>query len=288
MSQQYVVPNIYDDISNQGQGYFAFRFVCQECSWSVDTMPIRSSVSTATNVMDIGVGLLGGFWGRAAEAGEQIYGSKWHAEQAQALQKAWLSVQHEFHLCPKCHRTVCMRCFNVQLNLCTGPGCAPDLKADGTQFQHEMNIEAQRKQIEANYQAPQFNTSNIPSAVTPDLVAPPPRPQQQIPYQQPMPPQLQAQRPMQAPQPPPSAQVQQGPPMPQLPSAAAIAGFSTPGYPQAIMCPTCRRMGPPGKFCQDCGAKLPMPDLFCPNCSTPVEVTTRFCAECGTKLQMAT
>lgn len=275
MAQQYVVPNIYQDISNQGQGYFAFRFVCQECNWAIDTMPIRSTVSTATNVMDIGVGLLGGFWGRAAQAGEQMYGSKWHAEQAQALQKAWLTVQHEFHLCPKCHRTVCMRCFNVQLNLCTGPGCAPDLKADGTQFQHGMNIEAQHKQIEASYQAPQFNTSNIPSAVTPDLLVPPPRPQLMPPQQQ-LPPQQQMQRPPLPPMPP------------QAPSPAAIAGFATSGYPQAIMCPTCRRMGPPGKFCQDCGAKLPMPDLFCPNCSTPVEVTTRFCAECGTRLHTAT
>ena len=71
MAQRYVVPSIYQDISDQSQGYFAFRFTCQECYWSVDTKPIRSSVSTATNIMDIGVGLLGGFWGRAAEAGSR-------------------------------------------------------------------------------------------------------------------------------------------------------------------------------------------------------------------------
>lgn len=170
MPSNYVVPNIYQDISNQSQGYFAFRFTCQICSWAVDTTPIRSKVSTATNIMDIGVGLLGGFWGRAAEAGEQIYGSKWHQEQAQALQKAWQEIQHDFHLCPKCHETVCMRCFNLKLNLCTR--CAPDLKADGAGFQHEMNIEAQRKQIEANYRAPQFNTQGVPSAVEADMVRP--------------------------------------------------------------------------------------------------------------------
>ena len=71
MAQNYVVPSIYTDISNQYQGYFAFRFACEQCSWQIDTRPIRSNVSTATNVMDIGVGLLGGFWGRAAEAGEE-------------------------------------------------------------------------------------------------------------------------------------------------------------------------------------------------------------------------
>jgi hypothetical protein len=76
MSQPYVVPGIYQDMSNQAQGYFAFRFTCQECYWAIDTTPIRSTVSTATNIMDIGVGFLGGFWGRAAEAGEQIYGSQ--------------------------------------------------------------------------------------------------------------------------------------------------------------------------------------------------------------------
>ncbi len=168
MPSNYVVPNIYQDISNQSQGYFAFRFTCQICSWAVDTTPIRSAVSTATNVMDIGVGLLGGFWGRAAEAGEKIYGSKWHQEQATALQKAWSEIQHEFHLCPKCHETVCMRCFNMKLSMCTR--CAPDLKADGAGFQHEMNIEAQRKQIEANYRAPQFNVQGIPSGVEADMM----------------------------------------------------------------------------------------------------------------------
>lgn len=264
MSQNYVVPNIYSDMSNQGQGYFAFRFTCEVCRWQIDSMPIRSTVSTATNVMDIGVGLLGGFWGRAAQAGEQIYGSKWHQEQAQALQKSWASVQHEFHLCPKCHQTVCMRCYNPKLNLCAN--CAPDLKADGASFQHEMNVDAQRQQIQQSYQAPQFNVSAIPSAVTPDLMRPPPPPVQ---------PQIQVQPPMQA----------------QIASASnPLAGtpFDTPGYPSQVMCPTCRRMGPPGKFCQDCGTKLPLPDLFCPNCAEKIDVGARFCQECGAKLQQAT
>src|SRR5207302_968652 len=212
MSQRYIVPSIYQDISDQSQGYFAFRFTCQECYWSVDTRPIRSSVSTATNIMDIGVGLLGGFWGRAAEAGEQIYGSKWHQEQATALQKSWGEIQHEFHICPKCHETVCMRCYNVKLNLCTR--CAPDLKADGASFQHEMNVEAQRKQIEQGYQAPQFNVSAIPSAVTPEMI----KASQQRPAQ------LQA----------PVAHAGGG--------SLVGTNFNTPGYPKEVACPMCRRM----------------------------------------------
>lgn len=256
MTQNYVVPGIYQDMSNQSQGYFAFRFVCQRCSWQVDTRPIRSNVSTATNILDVGVGMLGGFWGRAAEAGEQIYGTKWHTEQADALQKSWAEIQHNFHLCPKCHRTVCMRCFNLQLNLCTE--CAPDLKADGAQFQHQMNAEAQREQIQQAYHAPQFNVGAIPSAVTPDLALPP--------------------------QPPQIAQ-QQYPQTPALANPAEVAGFGTPGYPAEVACPVCRRKGPPGKFCQDCGSKLPLPDLFCPACSVPIDKGARFCPECGTKLQ---
>lgn len=253
MSQYYVVPNIYYDMSNQSQGYFAFRFTCQICQWSIDSTPVRSNVSTAQNVMDIGVGMLGGFWGRAAQAGEQIYGSKWHQEQAQALQKSWGEVQHNFHLCPKCHQTVCMRCFNVRLNICTR--CAPDLKADAAGFQHELNIDAQRQQIEQRYHAPQFDVGAVPSAVTPDMVSP------------------------QIPPPPQGAQ-----------AVSPLVGtrFDTPGYPAQVMCPTCRRMGPPGKFCQDCGTKLPLPDLFCPNCAEKVEVGARFCPECGVKLPSAT
>lgn len=256
--QHYVVPNIYQDISNQYQGYFAFRFTCEQCGWAVDTRPIRSTVSTVSNVMDLGVGMLGGFLGRAAEMGEKIYGSQWHTEQANALQKAWAEIQGQFHSCPKCHRTVCQRCFNPRLNLCTN--CAPDLRADGAGYQHELNLEAQRQQLQQGYQAPQFNVNAVPSAVTPDMLTPPAFPQQQVGS-----PHIPSQ-------------------VPQAPSPAALAGFSTPGYPQTVMCPTCRRMGPPGKFCQDCGTKLPLPDLFCPHCSVPVEASARFCAECGTRL----
>jgi hypothetical protein len=168
LAQYYVVPAIYRDLSDQSRGFFAFRFTCQQCSWSIDTSPIRSKTATATNVLDIGVGLLGGFWGRAAEAGEMVYGSKYQQEHAEALQRAWQEIQHEFHYCPKCFRTVCMRCFNTRLNLCVA--CAPDLKADAAAFVHEKNVEEQRRQIEEQYEAPRFNVAAVPSAVTPDML----------------------------------------------------------------------------------------------------------------------
>jgi membrane protease subunit (stomatin/prohibitin family) len=241
-------------MSNQAQGYFMFRFSCQRCGTAIECTPIRSTVATAQNVMDVGIGFLGGFWGRAAQEGEQMFGTKWHQEQAQALTKAWQQVQHQFHTCPKCQMTVCMRCWNSALNLCSG--CAPDLKADAASFQHELNIEAQRQQIQQGYHAPQFNVNAIPSAVTPDMVVQPQHPPQMI-----------------------------APPAANNPLAGTR--FETPGFPKQVMCPVCRKMGPPGKFCDNCGTKLPMPDLFCPNCSEPVQATTRFCPECGTKLGQA-
>ena len=270
MSEHYIVPNVYTDISDQNQGYFAFRFTCWHCHWQIETQPVRSKVATASNVMDLGIGMLNGFWGRAAEMGEKLYGSKWHQEQAEALQRAWGEVRHNFHFCPKCSSTVCTRCFNLKVQLCAN--CAPDLKADGAQFQHGLNVEAQREQIQHNYRAPQFNVSAIPSAATDDLILQPghghPRlAAGNIPAQFP---------PEQAPAVPP-------PP----PSPASIAGFSTPGYPQTAACPNCRTMGVPGKFCQDCGTKIPLPDLFCPHCSVPVEPMARFCCECGMKLNVA-
>ncbi len=254
MSQNYIVPNIYSDLSNQYQGYFAFRFACQQCNWQIETRPVRSTVSTATNIMDIGAGFLNGFWGRAAEVGEKIYGSSWHTEQAEALQKAWAEVQPNFHYCSQCHRTVCNRCYSFQVNLCTS--CAPDLKADAAQFQHHLNIDAQREQIQEQYHAPAFNIGGTPSAVTPDMLHTNQQAQQL-----------------------PAPQVGQ-----QL-TPAALAGYHTPGYPQAVACSTCRRMGSPGKFCQDCGTKLPLPDLFCPQCSSVVESGSHFCPECGARLQ---
>ncbi len=57
MEQNYIVPNIYQDMSDQNQGYFAFRFICQQCRWQIDTRPIRSTISTVSNIADIGIGL---------------------------------------------------------------------------------------------------------------------------------------------------------------------------------------------------------------------------------------
>jgi hypothetical protein len=202
--------------------------------------------------MDLGVGMRGGFWGRAAEQGEQMFGSQWEKEKDQAVVHAWGDVQKDFRYCGKCKRTVCFRCWNPRINMCTS--CAPDLKSEAVAFQHGLTIEAQRQQIEQNYQAPQFNTGAVTSAVIPYMLMPPkgqPAPQQMS---------------------------------PQAPSAASIAGFSTPGYPQQVNCPSCSQPGVPGKFCQNCGTKLPLPDLFCPRCSTQVAANTHFCPECGTRL----
>jgi len=252
---RFIVPPIYQDHSDQGQGYFQFSFHCPECDYSVMTSTQRSSVATKTRIMDLGVGLIGGFWGRAAEQGEQMFGSQWEKEHDQALIKAWDEIKKDFRYCGQCKRTVCFRCWNPQINMCNN--CAPDLKADAVHFQHGLNVEEQRNQIQQNYQAPKFNTGAVASAVTSDMMMPPQgRPAAQGTPQSP----------------------------PQAPSAASIAGFSTPGYPSQVACPSCNQPGLPGKFCQNCGTKLPMPDLFCPKCSTQVAANVHFCPECGERL----
>jgi hypothetical protein len=248
MEQNYVVPNIYQDMSNQSQGYFAFRFVCQQCGWQIDTRPIRSTVSTVSNIADIGIGMLGGLLGRAAEAGQKIYGSQWHQEQADALQKSWNSISGHFHTCPKCQETVCARCFNSQLGLCLRD--APDLRADGAQFKHELNIESQRQQIALGYEAPRFDVHAIPSAATPDMLNTP-QPIAQVP-----------------------AYVNTPPPQ-QIPHRAQSA---------LVPCPQCQTPGPAGKFCQDCGTKLPQAQPVCPGCGAPRNAPARFCQDCGYKL----
>lgn len=239
-NSNYVVPSIYQDISNQSQGYFAFRFTCPVCYWSTDTNPIRSNVATATNIMDIGVGMLGGFWGRAAETGEKMYGSKWHKEQADALQKAWAEIKHEFHYCPKCHSTVCTRCFNPKVNLCVR--CAPDLKADAASFQHGLNVDAQRQQIEAHYQAPQFNTDAVPSAVDASML----RPSPQAPQQSPLSPGG-------------------------YPSSAPCPSCRHMGVPGKF-CENCGKKLPlPDLFCPQCSAQVELSTRFCPECGTKLQ-----------------
>lgn len=240
MAQNYVVPSIYEDISNQGQGYFAFQFHCPICSRSIDTSPIRSRVATTQNVMDIGVGLLGGFWGRAAEAGEQMYGSKWHQEQAEALQSSWAEVKHNFHYCSKCHSTVCTRCFNTKINLCVN--CAPDLKSDAASYQHELNIEAQRSQIQDNYHAPQFNTDAVPSAVDADMVRPP------------------------------QGQAQSVPASPDgYPQKVMCSNCQHMGSPGKF-CENCGTKLPwPDLFCPQCSSRVELTSRFCPECGTKLQ-----------------
>ena len=239
MPANYVVPNIYQDLSNQSQGYFAFRFSCQICRWSIDTSPIRSKIATTQNIMDIGVGMLGGFWGRAAEAGEQMYGSKWHQELSGALQTAWDEIKHEFHFCPKCHNTVCTRCFNPRVNLCVN--CAPDLKADAASHLHELNVEAQRQQIEVGYRAPQFNTETVPSAVEADMV----RPSQNAPQQQT----------------PPGG----------YPITMACPKCRHMGAPGKF-CENCgTRLGLPDLFCPSCSTQVLPSTRFCPECGTKLQ-----------------
>ncbi len=231
MSQFYSVPNIYTDMSDQYQGYFRFRFTCQQCFWHIDTAPIRSKVSTTTNVMDIGIGMLNGFWGRAAEMGEKVYGSRWHQEQAEALQKSWTEIQSHFHHCPKCFRTVCQRCFNGQLNLCVS--CAPDLRADGAQHLHQLNVDAQRQQVDQHYEAPRFNVDQIPSVVSPDMV--------KGPLQRPNTPEMMT-----------------CPSCHQLGPGGKFCqhcGIKLPVAPR--ICPGCSsEIGGGAKFCQECGTRL--------------------------------
>jgi len=238
MSSNYVVPNIYSDRSNQGQGYFAFEFYCQICHWTIETTPIRSQIATTQTIMDIGVGILGGFWGRAAQAGEQLYGTQWHREQAEALQKSWAEVKHNFHYCPKCHLTVCTRCFNIKLNLCVND--APDLRADAAAHLNELNVQAQRQQIEAHYSAPQFNTDAVPSAVDESMLRPPQN----------------APQPMMSPGGYPSKV-----------SCPSCRHLGVPGkfcedcgakipWPD-LFCPQCStQVSPDSRFCAECGAKL--------------------------------
>jgi hypothetical protein len=249
MQQRFVVPNIYSDMSSETEGYFQFAFHCPICGDTVETPTQRSKIATATKAMDLGIGLLNNFWGRAAEMGEQVFGSKWHAEHDQALQKAWETIKHNYRFCNQCNDTVCLRCWNNAVSLCTR--CAPDLKADAATYKHQLIRDALHTQLEQNLQAPQFATEAVPAAVTPDMLRQP------------------ANNPAGA-----------APQRPQNAAPVPIAG----DIPLESPCPNCGQKGLTGKFCQHCGTRIPVPDLFCPNCAMPILTKGNFCQECGAPL----
>lgn len=255
MQQRFIVPRIYSDMSNQSEGYFQFAFHCQICGDTLETPTQRSNIATATKAMDLGIGFLNNFWGRAAEMGEQVFGSRWEAEHDQALQKAWESIKHSYHFCNQCKDTVCLRCWNNAVSLCTR--CAPDLKANAATYKHQLTMDAQRSQIEQGFQAPQFATEVVPSAVTPDMLRPPAGTGPKL---------------------PPGASV---------PTTTGGIPMTPSGIPTQMACPNCGEMGMTGKFCQNCGTKIPVPNLVCPNCATPVLTKGNFCQECGAPLRGA-
>lgn len=97
-------------------------------------------MSAATNVLDGASGLLGGFFGQAADVAQRAKSAAWETASDKALVKAVEQIKPRFVQCPRCSGWVCReQCWNQKKGLCKQ--CAPDLGVEMAAAQADKSVE---------------------------------------------------------------------------------------------------------------------------------------------------
>ena len=97
-------------------------------------------LSTATNVLDGASGLLGGFFGQAADVAQRAKSAAWEKASDKAFVKAQEQILPKFVQCPRCSAWMCReQCWNEKKGLCKQ--CAPDLGVEMAAAQADKSVE---------------------------------------------------------------------------------------------------------------------------------------------------
>jgi len=84
--------------------------------------------------------LLGGVFGRAADAGDRVHDFAWEKAHDEAFNAAVAELKPDFIQCPRCSAWVCRRsCWNTKRGLCKE--CAPDLGVEMSAAQASRSVE---------------------------------------------------------------------------------------------------------------------------------------------------
>jgi len=105
-----------EDLSTD-QG-FQFGFACARCGASWRSEFKRHGAITLEGVLDRADDLLGGVFGAARTAIEQVRGPAWERGHAAARDEALLAAREHFACCARCAREVCGKCWDPQTELC--------------------------------------------------------------------------------------------------------------------------------------------------------------------------
>jgi hypothetical protein len=103
-------PN-YSDLSTDNG--FQFEFRCDRWGNGYRTEFDTFELSTATNVLDGASGLLGGFFGQAADVAQRAKSAAWEKASDKAFRKASEEIRPKFVQCPRCSAWMCReQCWN--------------------------------------------------------------------------------------------------------------------------------------------------------------------------------
>ena len=128
----------YSDLSTDNG--FQFEFRCNRCGNGYRTEFDTFELSTATNVLDGASGLLGGFFGQAADVAQRAKSAAWEKASDKAFKKASEEIRPKFVQCPRCSAWMCReQCWNEKKGLCKQ--CAPDLGVEMAAAQADKSVE---------------------------------------------------------------------------------------------------------------------------------------------------
>ena len=128
----------YSDLSTDNG--FQFEFRCNRCGNGYRTEFDTFELSTATNVLDGASGLLGGFFGQAANVAQRAKSAAWEKASDKAFKKAQEEILPKFVQCPRCSTWMCReQCWNEKKGLCKQ--CAPDLGVEMAAAQSSKSVE---------------------------------------------------------------------------------------------------------------------------------------------------
>lgn len=128
----------YNDLSNDHG--FQFEFFCDRCNSGFRTRFQASALGMVSGALDTASGLLGGFFGQAANISDRVRTASWQKARDDAFEKALEELKGEFAQCPRCNSWVCRaRCWNTKRGLCKN--CAPDLGVEMSAAQVSRSVE---------------------------------------------------------------------------------------------------------------------------------------------------
>jgi hypothetical protein len=115
--------NYQDLSSNRG---FQFKFFCEKCGNGYASTFKANTLGGVAGVANAAAGLLGGIFGRAAGAAQQLESLVAGPQHDAALKEATEEISRLFKQCSRCGQWVCEPvCWNAKAGLCET--CAPDL-----------------------------------------------------------------------------------------------------------------------------------------------------------------